>query len=66
MTFGDYWTNAAALGMKTDDHNRAIAVCAWDAALCALQEQMFDRGKLKDAGAIAAAATNLHTWVKPS
>ena len=65
MTFDQYWTNAAALGIKTDDANRAIAICAWDAALCAAQEAAFAHGKMQDAATITTALSNLHTWVKP-
>jgi len=35
---------------------------AWDAALCAAQHDSRERGKLKDAEAISAAISDLHTW----
>lgn len=65
MTFDQYWTNAAALGIPTDDHNRSIAVLAWDAALCAAQEAAFAHGKMQDAPTITAALSSLHSWAQP-
>lgn len=67
MTFEEYWENVRESNFgDSEGARRDYAKSAWDAAICAVQEQMFIRGKLRDAGEIADAASALHTWEKPA
>jgi len=43
---------------------RAAAESVWDAALCAAQDAMFDRGRMRDSREAHRRISELHTWVK--
>jgi hypothetical protein len=66
MSFEEFWVSSAALGMPADDASRAMAVSAWDAALCAAQDAAFAHGKMQSAETITAALSQLHSWSKPA
>ncbi len=66
MSFEEFLANAAALGMPASDASRAMAISAWDAALCAAQDAAFSHGKMQSAETITAALSTLHTWNKPA
>ena len=66
MSFDEFFANAAALGMPADESSRAMALSAWDAALCAAQDAAFAHGKMQDAATITAALSQLHSWIKPN
>lgn len=65
MTFEEFWANATGLGLKANDANRAMAISAWDSAICSAQAILLGRGK-RDLSAISKDVSNLHTWVEPS
>ena len=64
MTFEQYFADAVGRGMNPD--HRPAMLCAWDAALCSAAMASREQGRLKDSLAIAAAISDLHSWVKPS
>ena len=69
MSFEDYWEGQGE-PLASDSAARAIAMMAWDAALCAVQDKNFDHdvdrdGRLRPSLEIAATISDLHTWVKP-
>jgi hypothetical protein len=64
MTFDEHWDGQGE-PLASDMEKRAIAMMAWDAALCAAQDRAFDKGRLRSSGEIAAALSDLHTWNKP-
>ena len=67
MNFEEFWANASALGMPADESSRALAMSAWDAALCAAQAQNFDSaGKMRSALEITDTLSRLHSWNKPT
>jgi hypothetical protein len=66
MTFDEYWAGQGE-PLASDSAARAIAMMAWDAALCAAQSLNYDtRGRIRPALEIAATLSDLHTWVKPA
>lgn len=63
MTFEEFFADAVGRGMNAD--HRPAMLCAWDAALCAAAMASREQGRLKDALAIAAGISDLHSWCKP-
>ena len=62
MTFTEYWEGQGE-PLTSDPEKRAIAMMAWDAALCAVQDKNYDgKGRLRPALEIAATISDLHTW----
>lgn len=62
MIFSEYWEGQGE-PLVSDAGARAIAMMAWDAALCAVQEQNFDSaGQMRSALEITATVSDLHTW----
>lgn len=67
MNFADFWAKATELGMPADVSHRNLAMSAWDAALCAAQEQNFDAtGKLRPSLEMADTLSRLHSWNQPT
>lgn len=65
MTFDEYWEGQGE-PLASDPEKRAIAMMAWDAALCAVQAGNHDsKGTLRTGEEMAAALSALHTWVTP-
>jgi len=66
VTFSEYWEGQGE-PLASDKEKRAIAMMAWDAALCAVQAENYDtKGRMRSASEIAATISDLHTWVKPT
>ena len=63
MTFEEFFSDAIGRGM--DAAHRPAMLCAWDAALCAATQACRVKGKLKEPLAMAAAISDLHSWVRP-
>ena len=65
MSFKEYWEGQGE-PLASDKEKRAVAMMAWDAALCAVQDRNFDdKGRMRSAIEITATVSDLHTWVKP-
>ena len=66
MTFEEHWA-AQGEPLIHDKEKRAIAMMAWDAALCAAQARNYDEhGHMRSNLEITATLSDLHTWVKPT
>lgn len=63
MTFDEFWDGQFD---KEDAAKRALAMQAWDAALCAAQAKAFGKdGKLIPNNELFSAISGTHTWIKP-
>lgn len=63
MTFDEYW-HGQGEPLASNAEKRAIAMMAWDAALCAVQAGNYDsNGYLRTGVEMAAALSALHTWI---
>lgn len=63
MTFDEYWAGQGE-PLASDREKRAIAMMAWDAALCAVQARNYDeKGRMRSNLEITATVSDLHTWV---
>lgn len=62
MNFQEYWAGQGE-PLASDKEKRAIAMMAWDAALCVAQTHTYDeKGGLRPAAEMAATLSALHTW----
>ena len=64
MTFTEYAHSRGLVPGRAEIYEAARD--AWDAALCAVQDQMFGRaGQIAPPEEIAASISRLHTWAAP-